>query len=103
MAGPRRPQIATDTVCRIVIKARQFDVKEAEADPDEGSNAVDDGFTDVLEDTADDPVYEELTTGANGLRRSRSPKTNTPNVPRPICSARHCSPTCCRKAWRITT
>jgi len=67
MAGPRRPQIATDTVCRVVIKARQFDVKEAEADPDEGSNAADDGFTDVLEDTPDDPVYQELKSFIDGL------------------------------------
>lgn len=67
MAGPRRPQIATDTVCRIVIKARQFDVKEGEVDPDEASNATDDGFTDVLEDDPDDPVYQELKSFIDGL------------------------------------
>lgn len=67
MAGPTRPQIATDTVCRIVIKARQFDVKEGEVDPDEASNATDDGFTDVLEDDPDDPVYLELKSFIDGL------------------------------------
>ena len=67
MVGPRRPQIATDTVCRIVIKARQFDVEEGEVDPDEASNATDDGFTDVLEDDPDDPVYEELKTFIDDL------------------------------------
>ena len=67
MAGPTRPQIATDTICRIVIKARQFDVKEGEVDPDEASNATDDGFTDVLEDDPDDPVYLELKSFIDGL------------------------------------
>lgn len=52
--------IATDKVCHIIWKARQFDVKEADADPDSGSNAADDGMTDVLESKPDDPVYSEL-------------------------------------------
>jgi len=52
--------IATDKVCQIIGKARQFDVKEADADPDSGSNASDDGMTDVLASKPDDPVYNEL-------------------------------------------
>ena len=52
--------IATDKVCHVIWKARQFDVKEADADPDSGSNAVDDGMTDVLESKPNDPVYSEL-------------------------------------------
>ena len=52
--------IATDKVCHVIWKARQFDVKEADADPDSGSNAADDGMTDVLESKPDDPVYSEL-------------------------------------------
>src|SRR5947199_10378537 len=52
--------IATDKVCYVIVKARQFDVKEGNADPDSGSDAIDDGFTDVLEDKPDDPVYREL-------------------------------------------
>lgn len=52
--------IATDKVCFVIMKARQFDVKEGNADPDSGSDAIDDGFTDVLEDKPDDPVYGEL-------------------------------------------
>lgn len=59
MAEPRRPQIATDTVCRLVVRARQFDAKEAADTPDEGSNGIDEGFREVLEDTPDDAVYEE--------------------------------------------
>lgn len=53
-------QIALDKVCFIIVKAREFDVKDAPADVDSGSNAVDDGMTDVLEDHPDDLVEDEL-------------------------------------------
>ncbi len=53
--------IATDKVCFIIVKARQFDVKEGNADPNSGSDPPDDNFADVLEDGPDDPVYRELT------------------------------------------
>jgi hypothetical protein len=59
--------IATDAVCFVIVKARQFDVKEGNADPDSGSDAIDDGFTDVLEDKPDDPVYRELVGFINGM------------------------------------
>jgi hypothetical protein len=59
--------IATDKVCYVILKARQFDVKEGNADPNSGSDAIDDGFTDVLEDKPDDPVFRELTGFINGL------------------------------------
>jgi len=52
--------IATDKVCFIIVKARQFDVKEGVSDPNSGSDAPDDGYRDVLEDNPDDPVYREL-------------------------------------------
>jgi hypothetical protein len=67
MAEPRRPEIAADTICRIVLRARQFDAKEAQIESDEGSNATDDGFRDVLEDKPDDPVIQELRTFINDL------------------------------------
>jgi len=51
----------------VVIKAKEFDVKEAVSDPDSGSNAADDGMTDVLEDTIDDPVVDELTAFINAM------------------------------------
>jgi hypothetical protein len=44
----------------IILKAREYDVKESDSDPDEGSNPIDDGQTDVLTDKQDDPVREEL-------------------------------------------
>ncbi len=53
-------EIATEKVCFIIAKARAFDVKVADADPDSGSNPTDDGMTDVLETHADDPVQQEL-------------------------------------------
>ena len=46
--------INSDKVCHIIAKARVFDAKEAVSDPDSGSNAADDGMTDVLEDLPDE-------------------------------------------------
>jgi len=46
--------INSDKVCHIIAKARAFDAKEEMSDPDSGSNASDDGMTDVLEDLPDD-------------------------------------------------
>ncbi len=59
--------INPDKVCHVIAKARMFDAKEAVSDPDSGSNATDDGMTDVLEDTADDPTYKELTSFIRSL------------------------------------
>jgi Protein of unknown function (DUF3775) len=52
--------IPTDKLAFIIVKAREYDVKESDSDPDEGSNPTDDGNTDVLMDKSDDPVREEL-------------------------------------------
>lgn len=49
-----------DKVSFIILKAREYDVKEEGADPDTGSNPIDDGQTDVLTTKPDDPVREEL-------------------------------------------
>jgi len=49
-----------DKISFIILKAREYDVKESDSDPDEGSNPIDDGQTDVLTDKDDDPVREEL-------------------------------------------
>jgi hypothetical protein len=46
--------INPDKVCQIIVKARAFDAKEGVSDPNSGSNAADDGMTDVLEDLPDD-------------------------------------------------
>jgi hypothetical protein len=52
--------IPTDKLGFIILKAREYDVKESDSDPDEGSDPPDDGYTDVLTDKPDDPVREEL-------------------------------------------
>lgn len=52
--------IPTDKLGFIILKAREYDVKESDSDPDEGSDPPDDGYTDVLADKPDDPVREEL-------------------------------------------
>jgi hypothetical protein len=59
--------IAIDKVAFIIVKARQFDAKEADSDPDSGSDAIDDGEADVLEDKSDDPVRQELVSFISGL------------------------------------
>ena len=56
-----------DRVSFIILKAREFDVKEADTDPEEGSNPIDDGQADVLVDDHDDPVREELLGAIKGL------------------------------------
>ena len=57
-----------DMVTFIIVKAREYDVKEADGDPDDSSSPTDDGQTEVLLDKADDPVREELLGAINGLR-----------------------------------
>ena len=52
--------ISPEKVCFIIVKARQFDAKDAVTEPDPGSNASDDGMLEVLEDHSDDPVRAEL-------------------------------------------
>lgn len=52
--------ITTDKVCYVIVKAREFDVKDVVTDPDDASNASDDSMVSVLEDHADDPVVYEL-------------------------------------------
>ncbi len=57
---PPSLDIASDKLAFIIEKAREFDVKEGDSDPDTGSNPTDDGNADVLEDQAGDPTREEL-------------------------------------------
>jgi hypothetical protein len=59
--------ISPEKVCFVIIKAREFDAKDAVTDPDPGSNPSDDNDAAVLEDHGDDPVVEELTSFINSL------------------------------------
>jgi Protein of unknown function (DUF3775) len=124
MDGTATLSISSEKVCYIIAKARQFEAKDVVADPDSGSNAADDKMVDVLEDQADDPVYEELTAfigaldederaelvaltwlgrGDAGIEewsdlRSEAARARTSALP-PICSACRCSPSIWRKAF----
>jgi hypothetical protein len=57
---PTEIQISPEKVCFVVIKAHEFDVKDAVTEPDPGSNPADDNMAAVLEDHEDEPVMEEL-------------------------------------------
>lgn len=59
--------ISPEKVAFLIEKAREFDVKEMDSDPDSGSNGADDEMLDVLEDNGRDPVMRELTAFINAL------------------------------------
>jgi len=59
--------IPLDKVCWIIVKAREFDVKDAPMESDPGSNETDDKMISVLEDRPDDPVEQELRTFISSL------------------------------------
>ena len=59
--------IPAETVCFIIVKAREFDVKDVNTSEEPGSNAADDKMIGVLEDRRDDPVQQELTSFISSL------------------------------------
>jgi hypothetical protein len=59
--------ISSEKVAFLIEKAREFDVKELDSDPDSGSSGADDEMIDVLEDNGRDPVMHELTGFINAL------------------------------------
>jgi uncharacterized protein DUF3775 len=52
--------ISPEKVAFLIEKAREFDVKEADTDPESGSNPADDENIDVLQDDGSDAVASEL-------------------------------------------
>lgn len=54
------PSISTDTVCYLIVKAREFDTKAVVSEVDPASNATDDRMISILEDQPDDPSESEL-------------------------------------------
>jgi hypothetical protein len=52
--------ISAEKVAFIIEKAREYDVKEGDSDPDSGSNPTDDDSIDVLVDDGSDPTGAEL-------------------------------------------
>src|SRR5262245_36730603 len=59
--------ISPEKVAFLIEKAREFDVKDMDSDPESGSNGSDDEMIDVLEDNGRDPVVRELTGFINAL------------------------------------
>ena len=59
--------ISSESVCFIIVKAREFDAQDVVTDPDSGSNAADDGAASVLEAHSDDLTQKELVAFINAL------------------------------------
>ena len=59
--------ISSESVCFIIVKAREFDAQDVVTDPDSGSNAADDGAASVLEAHSDDLTQKELVAFVNAL------------------------------------
>jgi hypothetical protein len=69
--GDPNLSISPETVCFIIMKAREFDTKDEVSETDPGSNPSDDNDIAVLEDHSDDPVLEELTSLINSLSQDQ--------------------------------
>jgi len=63
------PELAInpDDAFYILMRAREFDEKVEETDPDSASNASDDNAVDILEDRPTDAAYDELVAAVDGL------------------------------------
>lgn len=59
--------IPIEKLAYIIAKAREFDAEVPPVDEEPGSNPADDSDRDVLEDTADNPTYQELVDAIDGL------------------------------------
>jgi hypothetical protein len=115
--------ISEEKVCFVVLKAREFDVKDVPTVPDDGSNPTDDRDLGVLEDRGDDAIDQELTDfisamsedeqvdlvalawlgrGDGGLSEwdELRAEAQRQHNRRSICSACHCCPTIWRRRSR---
>jgi hypothetical protein len=59
--------VSLEDVCRIVLRAREYDAQVPAVDPDDGSNMADDKAVDVLEDATNTSVEEELHSSLSDL------------------------------------
>ncbi|MBZ0141587.1 MAG: DUF3775 domain-containing protein [Pseudorhodoplanes sp.] len=59
--------ISPEKVCFLIVKAREFDVKDVATESGDSSSASDDAMMSVLEDRPDDPVVEEIQRFINAL------------------------------------
>ena len=61
------PDINTDKVCFVILKAREFDVKVGVVEPNPGGSPIDGEGLDVLQDYPEDPTYQEIKVFIEGL------------------------------------
>ena len=52
--------ISSESVCHLIVKAREYDVQDVVTEPDPASNASDDRMASVLEAHPDDPTRREI-------------------------------------------
>lgn len=52
--------ISSEKVCFLIVKAREFDVQDVDTELESGSNPSDDRMIDVLEESKDNPVAQEI-------------------------------------------
>lgn len=52
--------ISSEKVCFLIVKAREFDVQDIDTELESGSNPSDDRMIDVLEESKDNPVAQEI-------------------------------------------
>jgi Protein of unknown function (DUF3775) len=59
--------IPLEKLAYIIVKAREYDAEVPPVDDDSGSNPSDDGGRDVLEETPENPTYQELADAIGSL------------------------------------
>jgi hypothetical protein len=66
--------ISVDKIRELIVEVRRLDVKEADSDPDTGSNAIDDGNVDMLSSSdgedASEHEFRGLVAGLNSDERA---------------------------------
>jgi hypothetical protein len=59
--------IPLEKLAYIIIKAREYDAEVPPVDEASGSNPSDDADRDILEETSENPTYQELVDAINGM------------------------------------
>lgn len=59
--------ISMDMLCRIVLRAREYEAQVPTTDPDDSSSGIDDDMRTVLEDSENTSVEEELSSAIEDL------------------------------------
>jgi hypothetical protein len=59
--------IPLEKLAYIIVKAREYDAEVPPVDEESGSNPSDDADRDVLQETPENPTYQELVDAINGL------------------------------------